>query len=275
METRQTLKFIDVLALVVIALTGCERAEPTRLGAEANKAKVALINFTGSTVAGKEFGLVAKIDGKRWFASPVITGATTGYFTVDPGNREIALDSSIVRVAAPTPEGRVFSQQNPVEADGFYSLFATGPVGRPDVVWSRDELSRPAAGKARVRLVHLSPDAPAVGIATGPVSATALTSLVNPVAYKTVTPFAEVDAGSYTLEVRDAAGKTVPTFSNTVTDAIADPVMASGTTARNAIRINFKEGKVYTLMVRGYLNPTAAGQPGKTLAVSTVINVYW
>jgi LPXTG-motif cell wall-anchored protein len=68
-----------------------------------------------------------------------------------------------------------------------------------------DNNSTPEAGKAHVRFVHASPDAPAVDIAVadgGPV-------LFSNVEFKGVGDYLPVDAGTYDLEVRIAGTETV------------------------------------------------------------------
>jgi hypothetical protein len=67
-----------------------------------------------------------------------------------------------------------------------------------------DNNSAPAAGKAHVRFVHASPDAPAVDIAVtgGPV-------LFANVPFKGVGDYLPVDAGTYDLEARLAGTDTV------------------------------------------------------------------
>src|SRR5262245_26542737 len=56
------------------------------------------------------------------------------------------------------------------------------------------------AGKARLRVVHASPDAPAVDIYARGVA----TPLIDDLAYGSVSDYVEVDAGTYTLQVRPA-----------------------------------------------------------------------
>jgi len=67
-----------------------------------------------------------------------------------------------------------------------------------------DNNSAPASGKAHVRFVHASPDAPAVDIAVagGPV-------LFSNVPFKGVGAYTPVDAGTYDLEVRLTGTNTV------------------------------------------------------------------
>ena len=62
-----------------------------------------------------------------------------------------------------------------------------------------DDISAPASGKAKVRVVHAAPEVPAVDVAVagGP-------TLFSGAAFPQATPYAEVAGGSYNLEVRAA-----------------------------------------------------------------------
>jgi len=82
-----------------------------------------------------------------------------------------------------------------------FTLAAAGTLTTTDMVDFEllpfeDDNSPPEAGKAHVRVVHLSPDAPAVDIAVkgGP-------TLFSDVSYREATPYVPVDADSYDLEV--------------------------------------------------------------------------
>jgi hypothetical protein len=90
-----------------------------------------------------------------------------------------------------------------------------------------DDNAAPAEGKAHVRVIHASPDAPAVDVAVagGPV-------LFSNLAFGEADGPTPVDAGTYDLEVR-AAG----------TETVALPI--SGVT--------FAEGKIYTVLAVGLL----------------------
>jgi hypothetical protein len=86
-----------------------------------------------------------------------------------------------------------------------YTVVAVGQLANIEPLVLVDNNSAPAAGKAHVRFVHASPDAPAVDIAVangGPV-------LFANVAFKEVGDYLPVDAGTYDLEVRLAGTETV------------------------------------------------------------------
>jgi hypothetical protein len=101
-----------------------------------------------------------------------------------------------------------------------------------------DNNSEPAEGKAHVRFVHASPDAPAVDIAVkgGPV-------LFSNVAFKEIGDYLPVDAGTYDLEVRLAGTETV---------------------ALDVPGLSLAAGTVYTVFAMGL----AGGEPALTAVPS-------
>ncbi len=68
----------------------------------------------------------------------------------------------------------------------------------------QDDNAAPSEGKAKVRFVHTSPDAPPVDIAVrdGP-------TIFPNVAFKSVAGYVTVDAGTYALDVRPAGATSV------------------------------------------------------------------
>jgi hypothetical protein len=108
-----------------------------------------------------------------------------------------------------------------------YTVAATGLLANIGPTVLEDDNAAPAAGKAKVKVVHASPDAPAVDVAVkgGPV-------LIQNLAFGKASNTLAVDAATYDLEVR-AAG--------TTTVALA----LNGT--------NLEAGKVYTVFASGRL----------------------
>jgi hypothetical protein len=119
-----------------------------------------------------------------------------------------------------------------------YTILAVNTLSSIEPLVLVDNNAMPAAGKAHVRFVHASPDAPAVDIAVtgGPV-------LFGGVAFKGVGDYLPVDAGTYNLEAR---------ISGTDTVALSLP------------GITLKEGTVYTVYAMGF----AAGEPALTAVIS-------
>lgn len=115
-----------------------------------------------------------------------------------------------------------------------YTVMAVNPLASIEPLVLIDDNSAPAAGKAHVRFVHASPDAPAVDVAVkgGPV-------LFGDVSFKEASSYLPVDAGAYDLEVR---------LAGTTTMALEAPGVA------------LRSGTTYTIFAMGF----AAGTPALT-----------
>lgn len=161
--------------------------------------------------------------------------ASTGYLSVPAGTRNVKVNVSGTATT-------VIEADLPLVAGQNYSVFANGPVASIGALVVTDDLTAPAAGKAHVRFVHLSPDAPAVDVAVagGPV-------LFPNRAFQQYTAFTPVDAGTYNLEVRPAGTATV---------ALAVPNVA------------LQAGKIYTVFARGFLAGTGAQALGAQIIVN-------
>jgi hypothetical protein len=132
----------------------------------------------------------------------------------------------------------------------FYSVFATGDVTDLKPLVLVDDLTAPAQGKAHVRFVHLSPNAPAVDVAVaggGPV-------VFGNKSFREFTAFTPLDAGTYDLEVRVA---------NTSTVALPLP------------GITLQAGKIYTVFAKGLLGGTGAQALGAGIVVNSDLRRTW
>ncbi len=111
-----------------------------------------------------------------------------------------------------------------------------------EAVVLEDNLTTPASGKAHVRFIHLSPNAPAVDITTN----TGAVVFGNYV-FKQASAFTPLDAGTYDLQVRLAGTSTV------VLDL-------SG--------ISLTAGKIYTVFAKGLVG----GQGTQSLGAQIIVN---
>ena len=105
-----------------------------------------------------------------------------------------------------------------------------------------DDLTPPASGKAHVRFLHASPDAPTVDI-----TLTDGTVVFDDYAFKQASPFTPLDAGTYDLQVRTADGSQV------VLDLPG---------------IALESGKIYTVFARGSVNGTGGADLGAEIIVN-------
>lgn len=159
----------------------------------------------------------------------------TSYLTVNAGTRNVKVNVSGTSTT-------VINADLPVAAGTNVSVFANGPVSSIGALVIADDLTAPASGKAHIRFVHLSPDAPAVDVAVtgGPV-------VFANKSFQQYTPFTPVDAGSYELEVRPAGSSTV------VLDLPA---------------ITLQAGKIYTVFAKGFLS----GSGSQALGAQIIVN---
>ena len=134
-------------------------------------------------------------DGKPAFTNAAFK-AITPYASLTAGAHQI----QVVPAGKTTPA--VISTTLTLAADKDYSVVAVGKLANIAPLVLEDNNAAPAAGKAHIRFVHASPDAPAVDIAVkgGPV-------IFSNIAFKGVGNYTPVAAGTYDLEVR-LAGKT-------------------------------------------------------------------
>ncbi len=166
------------------------------------------------------------IDNSKVTTTPFSFSNTTGYLkNLISGKRNIK-----VNVAGTTTN--VINADITFDGNKSYSLFAIDSVSKLSTILSVDDLTAPAAGKAHVRFIHLSPDAPAVDIAVvgGPV-------VFPNSSFKSVSAFTPLGAGTYNLEVRVAGTTNV---------ALTLP------------SITLESGKIYTVYAKGFLGGTGA-----------------
>lgn len=134
--------------------------------------------------------------------------------------------------ANPASDAAVIDADATLAAGKDYTIAAVGKVADIKPAVFEDNNSAPAAGKAHVRVIHASPDAPAVDVAVkgGPV-------VFSNLAFPNAAGPSPVDAGTYDLEVR-AAGTTT----------VALPI--------NGLQL--QAGKIYTVLAVGLLNGSPA-----------------
>lgn len=160
---------------------------------------------------------------------------STSYLEVEAGTRN-------VKVNVTGTQTTVIGADLNITANVAYSTFAVNTVANLEPLIFIDNLAAPASGKAHVRFIHLSPDAPAVDI-----TLTDGTVIFSNVAFKGSVDFTPLDAGTYPLQVRVAGTSTV--------------VLELG-------NITLQAGKIYTVFARGLLN----GSGDQALGASIIVN---
>ncbi|HEX8424835.1 DUF4397 domain-containing protein [Hymenobacter sp.] len=180
-------------------------------------------------------------------------GQNSSYLTVNAGSPTFRINngSQVITTQALTIEGN----QN-------YSVFAYSPtaaVGSVALLSITDDLALPAAGQAKVRLVHLAVGAPSPVRLTlpSPLPGGAGTDITSDVAFGTASSFVALNAGA-PLNLTITANGTPRTQVLVVGDGTG-----SGTGTKT-----FEAGKIYTVVVRGI---AGAGVPAAQEAKAVII----
>ena len=227
MQNPLRLPMAALALLATFAVTGCSDDSPSPV-APTPSARVMAVHASPDAPA-----VDLLVDGSV-VGSGLAYPNHTGYLTVGAGTRN-------VKVNVAGTSNTVINDNVSVAGGLNYSVFACGPVATIGTVVLVDDLTAPAAGKAHVRFVHLSPDAPAVDVAVqgGPV-------LFPNTAFKGSTAFAPVDAGTYDLEVRLAG-----------TTTVVLPLPG----------VSLQAGKIYTAFAKGFAGGTGAQALGAQIIV--------
>jgi hypothetical protein len=190
-----TMKYFKIFSFLVIPAAlliagGCSDDKNTT-GPESSYAKVRVIHTSYDAPA-----VDVSVD-DQVAISDLAYGQSSGYADVESGMRNVKV----------TPTGEtepvVIEADLNLAADGEYTVFAMDELASIEAVVSADSRT-PNANAAKIRFVHASPDAPAVDIklnsGDGP-------TVFSNTAFKGITDYASVDAGSYTFVVT-ATGST-------------------------------------------------------------------
>ena len=218
------LSFLLLLA-ASLTLVSCKEEETTPTP---DTAKVMVVHASPNAP-----GVDLLVDNTKVNTSALTFPNNTGYLTVNAGARNFKVNvtgtSTTVIDATPT-----------LAKDLNYSVFAIDSVSKISPIITVDDLTAPAAGKAHIRFIHLSPNAPAVDVSVVG-QAAGVGIFTNRTFNKTITAgqyaFTPVDAATYNLEVRVAGTTTV--------------ALAIGSVTLTA-------GKIYTVFAKGFLGGTGA-----------------
>ena len=159
----------------------------------------------------------------------------TGYLSVPAGTRN-------VKVNVTNTSTTVIEADLPIMENVNYSVFATDSVSKIAPIVLVDDLTAPASGKAHVRFIHLSPNAPAVDVALqgGAV-------VFGDYEFQEDSPFTPLDAGTYNLEVR---------------------LQGTNTVVLPLPGITLEDGKIYTVFAKGFVGGNGAEALGAEIIVN-------
>lgn len=213
---KRWMKLLMLVVMPAIVLTSCDDDDDDDMGLN-ETASVMVVHASPDAP-----GVDLLVDNTKVNTAPLAFPNNTGYLDVQAGRRNF-------KVNAAGTSTTVIDANVDLVRDMNYSVFAINTLSAIEPLVLEDDLSTPAAGKAHVRFVHLSPDAPAVDVAVtnGPV-------IFSNRAFKSATAFTPVDAASYNLEVRLAGTQTV---------VLTVP------------NVQLAAGRIYTIFARGFVAP--------------------
>ena len=173
------------------------------------------------------------VDSEDPVLSDVPFGAVSDYLEVPAGERQVEI------TAAGDPNTSVFAGGVPVEAGTDYTITAAGEIGEDadqpfEPLVLEDDNSEVGSNEARLRAVHVSPDAPAVDIT----AADGDVVLFDGVPYGG-SGYTTVQANDYTVQIR------------------ADTESNDGDVV-GEFDVSLSGGTVYTAFAAGYLSPDDA-----------------
>ena len=175
----------------------------------------------------------------------LIKGAEVGQLNYGENSAYVTTnaDTATVRIDVASDNSRAAKTSFRIEGDKSYSVFAYSPsasIGSAALLSTEDDLTAPASGQAKVRLVHLAVNAPtpvrlnvpsAVPGGTG-------TDVTDDVAFGKASNFVAINAGSPTLVINS-------------TGTPRQQVLAVGDGKGGNTPKNFEAGKIYTIVVSG------------------------
>lgn len=212
------LKSLSFIALSIFALSSCTKNNDDVIVKD--NAKILVVHASPDAP-----GVDLLLDNSKVNSAALTFPNNTGYLDVEA-------KTTNVKVNATGTTTSVINADLTFVKDKNYSIFAVDSLSKISAVVLTDDLSAPASGKAHIRFVHLSPDAPAVDVAL------VGGSVVFPnKSFKEFTAFTPLDAGTYNLEVR---------------------VTGTSTVALTLPPITLSSGKIYTVFARGFLGASGA-----------------
>lgn len=215
---------ICIIAIVILLITlfmqSCKSDDP------APEARISLLSVTNAspTLATYNFYL----NNTKVHNGALPFGGGIPYLRLNPG-------IFAAKLTTESSTESLLSENITLENGKVYSLFVVEKGTNLDYLLIDDEIKTPAEEKAGIRFINLSPDAPALNIATKDDVVIATDK-----AFKAASDFIEIPAKVYTFEIKDKA---------------------TGALKAEMKDIDIKKGKIYTIIARGMLTPTGTDRP--------------
>jgi len=226
------IKYLSMFLMLVLGITvftGCSEDEEVMTPTPTAKSKV-LVTHASPNAPGVDL-LVDNVIAGTNLTFP----NSTAYLEVNSGTRNI-------KVNVTGTSTTVIQADLPLATDKNYSVFAIDSVSSIEPLVLEDNLTSPASGKAHVRFIHLSPNAPAVDITT-----TTGGIVFGDYIFREASAFTPLDAGTYNLQVR---------------------LQGTSTVVLDLPGIVLTNGKIYTVFAKGFVGGAGAQALGAQIIVN-------
>jgi len=226
------IKYLSMFLMLVLGITvftGCSEDEEVMTPTPTAKSKV-LVTHASPNAPGVDL-LVDNVIAGTNLTFP----NSTAYLEVNSGTRNI-------KVNVTGTSTTVIQADLPLATDKNYSVFAIDSVSSIEPLVLEDNLTSPVSGKAHVRFIHLSPNAPAVDITT-----TTGGIVFGDYIFREASAFTPLDAGTYNLQVR---------------------LQGTSTVVLDLPGIVLTNGKIYTVFAKGFVGGAGAQALGAQIIVN-------
>lgn len=228
MFARKYLSLFLMLVLGITVFTGC--SEDDEVMAPAPSTSKVIVTHASPDAPGVDILVDNTVA-----ASNLTFPNSVGYATLNSGTRNVKVNVTGTSTTALEANLNLAVDKN-------YSIFAVNSVSAIEAIVLEDDLTAPASGKAHVRFIHLSPDAPAVDI-----TLTDGTVVFGDYIFKEASAFTPLNAATYNLQVRLAGTSTV---------------------VLDLPNIALTAGKIYTVFAKGFV----AGTGTQALGAQIIAN---
>lgn len=234
---------VILIILSIAALTACKK-NTFRISAverePVSDKSFLRIGYFSSTVRNP--AVQVKVNGVRMsgtFAFPTtFPGTSSDYLPLPPGKADVSL--TVPKVGTSEDSVPILSFSNSLEVNQKYTLFTVDTLPAISTILVKDD-GKPSLTNAQVKFINLVPNAAAVDVYHRGVV------VFSNVAFKSVTPYKELPAGSDSFYVRLAG-----------TQTLVDAKVVATTTRR-----------VYTVFCRGYRSATPAARAATVSSMVT------
>jgi hypothetical protein len=216
---KQTLRFAFTGLLAISLFSSCKKDDPYDFE-DTIAADVNFINTSPDAPAAQLY-----IEDILRTPNSVAYGQASGYNKTFLGDQDVVIKSA-------SGEATLSSSHVQFDAYGSYTFFLVGQNSSLGLIAVTDDLTAPAAGKAKIRFVNASPNATSVSLAIGGSIIAANQS------FRAVSPSVEIAAGTYSVVLSNVAGGT--------------------TTTNTTANTSFQAGKIYTVYAKGLVGSANA-----------------